>query len=277
MSACRKDIPVTKEFINATFPGINFICEDDRPTGTYRPEKLKLVAEHGNMYCLFNAPDTWTASGSFLPLGYFISRLVAYKVHKTGNPENSLDILFKFIHELGAKPDLMDDFFLAVADDAGLNKIDKIKMTGITGYGAPVTVGQVSSKYKQLMRYWDENNVMIGSHVAMMADAGYLLWPAYRLYLGPDTSPDINIVIFGHTHTWKNEDPYPSLDETAEEADPSSPPQPCKTIYANSGTWIDHKLCTYVETEVDQDKQLHYVRVKSYPRDQLLQELFVTL
>jgi len=140
------------------------------------------------MHCLFNAPDTWTSSGSFLPLGYFISRLVAYKVVKTGNPESSLDILFKLIHEHEVKPDLIDDFFLAVAGDAQLNKTYKINMKGITGYGAPVTIDQVGSKYKRLMRYWDENSPIIRSHAAILADAGYSSWPAYRLYLGPDTS-----------------------------------------------------------------------------------------
>jgi hypothetical protein len=216
------------------------------------------------MYCLFNAPDTWTSSGSFLPLGYFISRLVAYKVAKTGNPENSLDILFKFIHELDVKPDLIDDFFLAIADDAQLNKTDKINMRGITGYGAPVTIDQVGIKYKQLMRYWDENNPIIRSHTAAMADAGYLSWPAYRLYLGPGISSDINIAIFGHTHVYEMRDfsLNPPLDTA---------------IYVNSGTWVDSKPCTYVETEVDQNNQRHYVRIKSYPGNQLIQEMFATL
>ena len=206
MSPSREDIEPIRKFIEAAFPGINFICKI-RPT--YRglsPGGLKLVAEHGNMYCLFNAPDTRTSSRSFLPLGYFISRLVAYKVAKTGNPENSLDILFKFIHEFDVKPDFIDDFFLAIAADARFNKIDEIKMTGITGYAAPVTIDQVGSKYSQLMRHWDENNAIIRSHAAIMADAGYLGWAAYRIYLGPDTSPNVKIAIFGHTHAYEMRD-----------------------------------------------------------------------
>ena len=54
MSSCAKDVPIIKDFIDTTFPGINFICDDHQPTGVYREGNL--VAEHGNMYCLvFNA------------------------------------------------------------------------------------------------------------------------------------------------------------------------------------------------------------------------------
>jgi predicted phosphodiesterase len=277
MSACPNDIGGMKKFIEKAFPGIHFICNDDQPTGVYREGQL--VAEHGNMYCLFNAPDTWTAPGSFLPLGYFISRMVAYKVAQTGQPENYLDILVEFIDVFKEKPNFVYDLFLAVAADAGLNEIDIINMGNMSGFPAEVTINEVANKYMQLMHDWDKNHDKIGSHVAMEGDSFLgLEWAAYRVYLGPGTDPNINIAIFGHTHAWENEDPYPSLDENDQESGPSFPTQPCKAIYANSGTWIDSThLCTYVETEADEDNQRHYVRVKSYPGNQLLEELFVTL
>lgn len=277
MSVCPKDIGGMKKFMEKTFPGIHFICKDDQPTGVYREGKL--VAEHGNMYCLFNAPDTWTnLESSFLPLGYFISRMVAYKVAQTGQSENYLDILGEFIDVFKEKPNFIYDLFLAVAADAGLDKSDKINMRNISGFPASITIDEVANKYMELMDDWDKNHDKIGSHIAIEGDSFLgLSWAAYRVYLGPGTDPDINIAIFGHTHAWENEDPYPSLDVTDQESGPSSPSQPCKTIYANSGTWIDSKLCTYVETEADGESQRHYVRVKSYPGNQLLQELFVTL
>jgi len=274
MSACPKDIPIVKEFIKATLPGINFICKDDQPTGVYREGKL--VAEHGNMYCLFNAPDTWTNPDLFLPLGYFISRVVAYKVAQTGQPENYLDVLCKFILKFKSKPNFIHDLFLAVAEDAGLNQNDKIDMGNISGFGPVITIDEVANKYMQLIQNWNNTHDKIDSMGAIEGDSLGLLWAAYKVYLSTD--PDINIVIFGHTHAWKNEDPYPFLDENDQENDSSFPSQPCKAIYANCGTWIDSiNLCTYVETEADEDNQRHYVRVKSYPRNQLLQELFVTL
>lgn len=149
MSACRKDIAATKEFINSTFPGINFICDDNQPTGVYRAEKL--VAEHGNMYCLFNAPDTWTnPDSSFLPLGYFISRLVAYKMAQTGQSEDYLDILRKYIHEHEVKPNFIYDLFLAVADDAELDETKNIDMENISGFGPAITINEVANKYRNL-------------------------------------------------------------------------------------------------------------------------------
>jgi len=275
MSASPKDIPDTKAFINATFPGIDFICEDERPFGVYRPDKLKLAAEHGNMYCLFNAPDAWTDPHSCLPLGYFISRLVAYKVSHTGRPENYLDILRRFIDEFKLRDDFIYDLLIAVAEDAGLDESAELKMADISGFPPAIRIDEVASKYMGLMRDWD--NDRIDAAVAVDGDLAGLQAAAYRVYLGPGTDPDINIVIFGHTHAWKDEDPYPFLGGSDQEDGPALPSRPCKAIYANSGTWIDSKPCTYVETEADEESQRHYVRVKSYPGNRLLQELFVTL
>jgi len=279
MSSCHKDIPIVKQFIKTTFPGINFICEDDQPTGVYRAENL--VAEHGNMYSLFNAPDTCTnLDSSFLPLGYFISRMVAYKVAQTGNQENSLDILIKFIPKYIQNQNFIYDLFLAVAADAGLNESDKFNMGNMSGFPASITIDEVANKYKQLIDDWNKKRDKIDSRIAIEADSFMgLLEAACVAYLQGET--DTKIVIFGHTHKWKNEEAYETLDENdqeLEESDPSFPSQSCKAIYANSGTWIDSTdQCTYVETEVDEENQRHYVRVKSYPDNELLQELFVTL
>jgi len=84
-------ILIIKKFMQTTFPGIRFFCSSTAPWGIYAVGTL--AAEHGNRYCLFNAPDMWTAKDTFLPLGYFISRIVAYKVLQTGTSENYYDIL----------------------------------------------------------------------------------------------------------------------------------------------------------------------------------------
>jgi len=87
--------------------------------------------------------------------------------------------------------------------------------------------------------------------------------------MGYTTSPDINIAIFGHTHVYEMRDF--SLNSPLDREHPST------AIYVNSGTWIDSKPCTYVETEVDDENLRHYVRLKSYPGNILLQEGFVAL
>ena len=204
MSSCAKNIPIIKDFINTTFPGINFICGDHQPTGVYREGNL--VAEHGNMYCLFNAPDAWTNPNSFLPLGYFISRLVAYKVAQTDQSENYLDILSKFINDFKQKPNFVYDLFLAIAEDSGLNESDNINMKGISAFGPAITIDQVANKYMQLKQDWDKNSHKIDSTFAALGDSFFgLSDAAYRVYLGPGTDPNINIAIFGHTHAWENE------------------------------------------------------------------------
>lgn len=207
MSVCQKDIPIVKEFIKATLRGINFICEDDQPAGVYREGKL--VAEHGNMYCLFNAPDTWTDSVSFLPMGYFISRVVAHKVAQTGHPENYQDILGKFIPKFKSKPNFIYKLFLAVAQYAGLNKSDKIDMKNISGFEPSITIDEVANKCNQLIDNWDKTHKKIDSTAAIEGDSLGLLRTACKVYLDHGTDTNTNIVIFGHTHAWKNEDPSP--------------------------------------------------------------------
>ena len=72
---------------------------------------------------------------SLLPLGYFISRLAAHKVAQTGQSENYLDILSKFINDFKEKPNFVYDLFLAIAEDSGLNQSDNINMKGISASG----------------------------------------------------------------------------------------------------------------------------------------------
>jgi predicted phosphodiesterase len=282
MSLSQEDIPTVEEFFKRTFDGINFICYENnehQPTGVYPDDdkKPKLVAEHGNMYCVFNAPDIWTnPDSSFLPLGYFISRLVAYKVSKTGKSENDWNIAVKYFHEHEGEPNVIHDLILAVARDANWPRTAPIDMGNISGFAPAITVDEVANKYRELMANWDKdkNHNKNRSWVAIEGDTPLgLSWPAYAYYLGPNTDPNIKVVIFGHTHVSKLIDYSLSQQEDR----PLDEPHLCDKIYANSGSWIDNNPCTYIETEVDEDNQLHVVRRKSYPTDVFGQELFVTL
>lgn len=272
MGYCRADLAGRKKFFEETFPGIIYICEDDRPAGVYRSGKL--AAEHGNMYCMFNAPDTWTVLDSFLPLGYFEARMVAYKVAVTNHHENYLDILEKLIKEFTIKPDFIEDIFFATADDAGLKKSDQFNMKEISGYPPGVSIKKIGAKYKKLFLNWDKNHKhgSIRSLGALLADAGDLGHAAQKVYF---SRSDTNIVIFGHTHK-------PTMNKhylTKETLDSKGLFEiPCASIYANSGAWTDQAhVCTYVETEEDPKKKRHYVRVKTYPGNECLHEGFVNL
>jgi UDP-2,3-diacylglucosamine pyrophosphatase LpxH len=267
MAFSTTDLAGTKQFMETRFPGIRYICDPDLPTGVYRSGKL--VAEHGNRYCLFNAPDTWTKQPSFLPIGYFISRLVAYKVYTTGTPEDFHDILKKFIMQLIKRPNFVQDLYEAIAKDAGLADTDIIEMNGIASFPGTITVGGISAIYGQLIQNWESDPNRIGWEIAAREDAGDLALAANHILF----SSGQDIVVFGHTHVPTLKRIF--LGEPLEEGVDIHLDLPCHAIYANSGTWVDSVKSTYVETQEDAGRQ--YVRLWNYPSKTLLREAFVEL
>jgi DNA repair exonuclease SbcCD nuclease subunit len=143
----------TQKFMETAFPGICYSSDPNLPNGVYRSGKL--VAEHGNRYALFNASDTWTKPPSFLPMGYFLSRMVAYKVSHTETKEEFHDIIKKFVMKLRGKRNFVRMLFMAVAHDAGLSAADPINMNGIPGF--PGTVGAIGSRYENLIEDWKKH------------------------------------------------------------------------------------------------------------------------
>jgi predicted phosphodiesterase len=87
-----------KLLIEKTFRDI-VINSDDPGLGAYTLDDV-LWAEHGHRYTLFNAPDIWSHSGSHLPLGYFITRLVASQSQAEGTIYTSPDIIEHFVTPL---------------------------------------------------------------------------------------------------------------------------------------------------------------------------------
>jgi UDP-2,3-diacylglucosamine pyrophosphatase LpxH len=263
----------TRKFIENLFPTIRYICDSDLPNGVYRSGKL--VAEHGNRYCLFNAPDPWTDAPSFLPIGYFISRLVAYKVQTTGTHEDFHDILKRFIVLLIKRPNFVKDLFEAIAEDSGLAFDADIDMKGLLNFPESIKVGKISSIYGQLIENWEKNDRNeIGWKTATIADAGDLSLAADRVYFSIFGS-DQNIVIFGHTHKADLKKNY--ILEAAPTGQNIYLDLPCRSIYANCGTWVDLVQSTYVEIQENADAGRQYVRLWTYPSKTLLQEGFVML
>jgi len=259
-------ISKTKQFAQSAFPGIQFICDANMPSGRY--EAGNLVAEHGNRYCLFNAPDTWTNPGAcFLPLGYFISRMVAYKVSTTGHNQDPHDIFIDFLKKYWeGNPDFIEDLFQAIADDCGLSAESTIELDGISGYGGKMKVGDIGKRFKSLYSNWGHvpGAEQVDAPMAVIGELGNLYEAAASAYLRPGS--DKKVIIFGHTHIpdmWKGD--YGNSGRSENDDDPAQ--TPCRAIYANSGTWVDQAACcTYVETE-EVREELLYVRVKEYPGD----------
>lgn len=257
-----------KKFLGSEegFPGIRFICDDHVPLGKSECEykDWKLVAEHGNRYCLFNSPDTWTNPGkSFLPLGYFISRLVAFKELTTGTDQNLIDIIIKFLGDHN-HPKFIERMMDAIATDCQF-KGDTFNLRNLPGYESLMTADDVGMFFSDLKSKWKVPGAeKIGADLAIMNDQGDLNEAADKTYLYPGS--ETKVVIFGHTHypcMWKGDF---DIDDKSDNA-PDPEQTPCPVIYANSGTWVDKSRngCTYVETEEAGDRL--YVRVKAYTKD----------
>ena len=254
-----------KQFFDSTFPQIDFRCDANPPLGRYDDEIL--VAEHGSRYCLFNAPDTWTNPPSFLPLGYFITRMIAYKVSTGATNNDPRHIFLDLIESMKERPTFVEDLFQVIADYCGLTDKSIFKLDGIPDYDeGTLTVGDVKERFRNLCSNWDDTPEAekINSLMAAINERDTLYDAANCTYFFNGSSKDI--VIFGHTHR-----PYmkgiPVADGIQTFDDDENA---CMKIYANSGTWVDSagEGGTYVETEEAEAKEGKrlYVRLKKYTR-----------
>jgi UDP-2,3-diacylglucosamine pyrophosphatase LpxH len=255
MALDNRDITTMSDFLKTTFERIDIVCDGSWPLGTYTAESL--VAEHGDRYCLFNAPDSLSNSKtSFLPLGYFISRMVAYKACKTGENQDALDILAGIVEEYAkGDPNFAENVFHSIARDCGLGHGDVI-VNGLPGYpGVRMTIDDIGTRFGDMTSNWGNvpGSGRVGVLTAVEGDELGLFGAADDTYFRSGSK--VKVVIFGHTH-------IPILV-------PDNPgfPGASNTIYANCGAWVDSAKdgCTYVETEVV-DKNLH-VRLKGYQDD----------
>lgn len=258
-------IPETRAFLEEKLPGIRFICNDSVPLGIYT--KGIVTAEHGNRYCLFNAPDTWTNPGCFLPLGYFISRVSAYKVSTTGHDQDPrrifIDLLTKFWRGYA---DFEEELFLSIADDCGLAADDPIQLGGLSSLET-MTVAEIAAMFGNLFSNWGRvpGAEYVNGPTAVAGDLGTLYGAAASTYFRPGSG--CRVMLLGHTHTpamWKG-----SYDKSGGRSDNdagASIDQVSRVIYANSGTWVDNAGAggSYVETEEVADEGRLYVRVMRY-------------
>ncbi|MFZ7110978.1 MAG: metallophosphoesterase [Desulfatiglandales bacterium] len=237
------DMGVTREFVEKNFPGMIF-GGTALYNSVYRTSRLR--AEHGSAHAMFNAPDAVNSPGTRLPLGYFISRVVATRSRDTGSTERHYWAYADDLIETLGPQRLAASIFEAVLEEACLKETTKIQMPRRNGKAEFVTAGQVKEKYACLYDQWQE---LYGAGVAfkaMMAEIGFL----GKLADGLCKKSGTNVVIFGHSHDWK-------LDKDAWFV--------ADRIYANCGTWCDaEKPCTWVESQKDRETRRHMVRVMDW-------------
>ena len=247
------DLLVTAEDIQSILPGIDQ-QRDVQGLGSYSPDgHPEIIMEHGHRYNFFCAPDPISnrdiAPGSILPPGYFFTRLATTSVVE-GFPEAAGKIPEVTVNSYGedqilayiywkAWYGLMTDFPVNGGFD------EKIIKTNIDGFTENYSIsdlmpsqisagGYINMKmYKGSLAAWDERqelnrvSVKIPIKEALIeAGSGAETDAQAEVQYFKNPVSDKRIVVFGHTHE-------PRII-------PSENLKGQKTIYANSGTWIDH-------------------------------------
>ncbi len=231
------DMTVSEQIIEKNFPGMIF-CGSALNNSVFRSGRL--LAEHGSAHAFFNAPDPANSPGAMLPLGYFISRVFATQVARTGcSKRHYWKMIDDALEALGPQT-LASSVFEAVMENANVSEDDEIKMYA----NRTVKTGEIKEKYSKLYKQWKYRHPKGKSYKAILAEIGQLESIADDLCKNNGTK----IVVFGHSHGWKlDKDSFLVKDR----------------IYVNCGTWCDDKRPkTFVQTEKRNGK--HYVSVFSY-------------
>ncbi len=248
------DLTIAAENIDLILPGIHQARDKEQGLGTYSPAEFpKIAIEHGHRYNFFCAPDPISnqdiAPGTIMPPGYFFTRIAALHMLENatqpGDPmqivtpnvsgDNSQGLLFAYwkLWEWAMN-------HLPINE----NLDEKIIVTNVDGFTEKYSVndllpyqqksgGQLNVKlYKGIQDTWNERqilnevpvNIPVAQAIARASVAEETDDQAKAQYFMNPKS-DKRIVIFGHTHEAKI---IPSLNYQGQ-----------KSIYANSGTWID--------------------------------------
>lgn len=250
------DLLLTEEALQKILPGINQVRADVQGLGEYTTgANSEIDIEHGHKYNYFCAPDQISNrditknDSTILPPGYFFTRIATSSVVE-GFPKSS-----NTFPELTA-PDKTNAsqfglYLYALTWKGILSSLpvsesfsDKAIKTNINGYTEDYAINDLIPQqdpatglidvtlYKGEQDTWDERQTQNGVKVKIpldeaIADASNYDFTDVQAKLQYfDTDASKRIVVFGHTHG-ACIIPGTNLDGQ-------------KTIYANSGTWIDN-------------------------------------
>ena len=249
------DLAVTAKNVDLILPGISQARDNILGLGTYSPAGFpELAIEHGHRYNFFCAPDPFSnqdvAPGTIMPPGYFFTRIATTHVMQqlpagkgivtpitpNASGDQSQDNLFKY----------WESWKWAIELFTLKNKFDeKIIVTNVNGFTGTYSVNDLLpyqttpggvidvNLYKGIQDTWTERqernlvsiNIPVGHAIDNAGnDAETDNQANIQYFLNPNSNK--RIVIFGHTHVSRIDASQNHLGQ--------------KTIYANSGTWIDH-------------------------------------
>jgi len=246
------DLRITAEDIQSILPGISQ-ARDVKGLGAYSPEgHPEMIIEHGHRYNYFCAPDPISnrsiAPGSILPPGYFFTRIATASVVQ-GHPTAGGTMRAVTANNLGESQKNMfiywnvwKEMMLELPVKEGFD--DKIIVTNIDGFTEKYSINDLMpyqvlpgglievNLFRGMQETWDERQALnkvavkvpLEEAIARAADAREMDHQAVVQYFTNPAS-DKRIVIMGHTHDARI---VPSENHAGQ-----------KTIYANSGTWID--------------------------------------
>ncbi|MFA6305564.1 MAG: metallophosphoesterase [Candidatus Gracilibacteria bacterium] len=255
------DLAITAENIDLILPGINQARDKEQGLGTYSPADYpKIAIEHGHRYNFFCAPDPISnqdvAPGTIMPPGYFFTRIAAlHVVQGRPLPGDTAPIVTPNLSG-GEQQDLLFRYWKIWQMTANLfpitNKLDEnVILTNVDGFTGSYSVNDLIphqstlgglidvNLFKGIEDNWDArqtiNNVPVHSatsHAIDFVNSATETDDQAILQYFMNPKSDKRIVVFGHTHQPKI---IASQNYNNE-----------KSIYANSGTWIDHnpKLTT---------------------------------
>jgi len=258
------DLTITEASVERILPGINQARDPVLGLGTYSPAGYpKIAIEHGHRYNFFCAPDPFSnqdiAPGTISPPGYFFTRIAALHVSQGFPPAGDTIPVVTQNTSGDISQDLLFEYwklwnwslnFLTIE-----NKFDeKIIVTNVDGFTGAFAVNDLlpyqttpggfidANLYNGIQDSWLQrqahNNVpinipaeqaIVGSATASELDNQAKI----QYFLNP--ASDVRIVVFGHSHIPKLETSDNHLGQ--------------KSIYANSGTWIDHNTLSSTSME----------------------------
>jgi UDP-2,3-diacylglucosamine pyrophosphatase LpxH len=249
------DLTITEEHTDLILPGINQARDDVLGLGTYTPEGYPEIAiEHGHRYNFFCAPDPLSnqdiAPGTILPPGYFFTRIAAQHVvedlptgegvvvpitpNATGDESQANLYNYWGIWAWSANYFTIEENF-----------DEKIITTNINGFTENYSVNDLLpyqttadetidvNLYKGIQDTWTERQAQ--NHVEVNIPTEQAITSALsddqtdnqaQVQYFSNLNSNKRIVVFGHSHASTIIASKNHLDE--------------KSIYANSGTWIDH-------------------------------------
>lgn len=250
------DLTITAENVNFIFPGIKQARDDEKGLGTYSPSDMPILAiEHGHRYNFFCAPDPFSnqliAPGTISPPGYFFTRIAAlHHVQKPLTAGDKMPVVTQNTSGDASQKSLFvywNVWKWAINVLPIENKFDEnIIVTNVDGFTGTYSVNDLLpyqttpdgfidvNLYKGIQETWNQRQAL--NHVAVNIPVDQAIANSalssesddqakIQYFLNPNSNK--RIVIFGHTHD--------AIIISSQNHNGQ------KSIYANSGTWIDSK------------------------------------